>query len=61
MKSIEFPHLIRNSYLFFKPIFYPRFINSIYFDNENLELYKQNIKGLRNEKIQIRWYSDNEY
>ena len=55
-------HLIKNNDLFFKPIFYPRFINSIYFDNENLELYKQNINGLRNrKKFRIRWYSDNEY
>lgn len=54
-------HLIKNNDLFFKPIFYPRFINSIYFDNENLELYKQNINGLRNRtKFRVRWYSDNE-
>ena len=55
-------HLIKNSGLFFKKIFYPRTINSIYFDNENLELYKQNINGLINrKKFRIRWYSDNEF
>ncbi len=54
--------LIRNNDLFFKPVFYPRIINSIYFDNDNLELYNQNIKGLSNrKKFRIRWYSDNEY
>ena len=55
-------HLIKNNDLFFKPIFYPRIINSIYFDNENLELYKQNINGLcKRKKFRIRWYSNDEF
>ena len=55
-------HLIKNSNLLLKSVFYPRIVNSIYFDTESLELYKQNINGLsKRKKYRIRWYSDKDF
>lgn len=55
-------HLIKNSNLLLKSVFYPRIVNSIYFDTESLELYKQNINGLsKRKKYRVRWYSDKDF
>ena len=55
-------HLIKNSDLLLKSVFYPRIINSIYYDTESLELYKQNIEGLnKRKKYRVRWYSDKDF
>lgn len=51
-------HYVKSNKLLFKKHFEERTINTIYFDN-NLELYYQNINGLKNRrKIRIRWYCD---
>ena len=43
----------------FKEIYYPRFINNIYFDSYNYNNYKENIEGTSDRmKIRIRWYGD---
>ncbi len=43
----------------FKPIYFPRVINNIYFDTGDLQAYKENIMGkaLR-KKIRLRWYDE---
>jgi len=43
----------------FSPIFYPRYINNIYFDSHELDFFYDNImgKGSR-KKVRIRWYGE---
>ena len=61
-EKFRITHLIKNSDLLLKSVFYPRIVNSIYFDTESLELYKQNINGLsKRKKYRVRWYSDNDF
>ena len=49
---------IKSNKLFFRKQFIERTVYTIYFDNNNLDLYCQNINGLNNrKKIRIRWYS----
>ena len=43
----------------FKVLFKDRIVNSIYFDNENLEMYHDSIEGLcPRKKIRLRYYGD---
>jgi hypothetical protein len=43
----------------FSGIFYPRYINNIYFDTENLDAFYENLIGQgRRKKARIRWYGD---
>ena len=43
----------------FSEIFYPRYINNIYFDTENLDAFYENLVGQgRRKKARIRWYGD---
>ncbi len=48
---------VKSNPLMFAKQFNNRTIDTIYFDNDNLDLYKQNIDGLNErKKIRIRWY-----
>lgn len=43
----------------FKPIFYKRQINNVYFDSFHFQSYKDNVNGLSKRlKVRIRWYGD---
>ena len=43
----------------FKEIFYRRAVNNIYFDDQNMSFYRQNVAGDANrEKYRLRWYGD---
>lgn len=49
---------IKSNKLLFRKQFNERTVYTIYFDNNNLDLYYQNINGCNNrKKIRIRWYS----
>ena len=42
-----------------KKSYHPRFINNIYFDNSNLQLYHSSVEGdSKRIKIRIRWYGE---
>ncbi len=50
---------IKNHPAFFRPIFQPRQINNIYFDDQKLSFFKNNRIGIaKRKKIRIRWYGD---
>lgn len=52
-------HSIKNHPAFFRPIFQPRQINNIYFDDQKLSFFKNNRIGIaKRKKIRIRWYGD---
>lgn len=59
-KNVDKETLIQNliSYnLYFRPHFNERFVNSIYFDDQNLRFAEENLAGISNrEKIRLRWY-----
>ena len=43
----------------FKEIFHRRSVNNIYFDDQNMSFYRQNVAGDANrEKYRLRWYGD---
>ncbi len=43
----------------FSTIFYPRYINNIYFDSRELDFYYDNVSGRGSrKKVRIRWYGD---
>tara|TARA_R110000751_G_scaffold30849_2_gene78616 strand:- start:68 stop:796 length:729 start_codon:yes stop_codon:yes gene_type:complete len=43
----------------FKEIFHRRTVNNIYFDDQNMSFYRQNVAGDANrEKYRLRWYGD---
>jgi hypothetical protein len=43
----------------FKDIYYPRYINNIYFDTQDLASYDDNVNGKADRlKVRIRWYGD---
>lgn len=55
--SVE--QLIRNHSVFFKEIYKERYINNIYFDNQNLTNYYDNVNGKSyRKKYRIRWYGN---
>ena len=53
--SIE--EVIKSNSALMRKIFYPRFINNIYFDNPGFQFYFENIDGVSERmKMRIRWY-----
>lgn len=43
----------------FKEIYHRRSVNNIYFDDQNMSFYRQNVAGDANrEKYRLRWYGD---
>ena len=62
-KNIDKETLIQNlvSYnLYFRSHFNERFVNSIYFDDQNLKFAEDNLSGISNrEKVRLRWYGPN--
>ena len=50
---------IKLNFALFSEIFYERYINNIYFDTENLDLFKANYDGhSQRYKIRLRWYGE---
>lgn len=48
--------LLMSSYVF-KPIYYKRTVNSLYFDTPDLDYFQQNLNGdSQRKKVRIRWY-----
>jgi len=55
--SIE--EVIKSNSALMRKIFYPRFINNIYFDNPTFQYFFENIDGVSERmKMRIRWYGD---
>ena len=55
--SIE--EVIKSNSALMRKIFYPRFINNIYFDNPGFQFYFENIDGVcERMKMRIRWYGN---
>ena len=55
--SIE--EVVKSNSALMRKIFYPRFINNIYFDNSGFKFYFENIDGFcERMKIRIRWYGN---
>ena len=53
--SIE--EFIKSNSALMRKIYYPRFINNIYFDNPGFQFYFENIDGISERmKMRIRWY-----
>ena len=53
--SIE--EVIKSNSALMRKIFYPRYINNIYFDNSNFDFFFENIDGVSERmKARIRWY-----
>lgn len=52
-------YIIRKNPLCFKEVFYPRYINNIYFDSFNRKSWNENTEGNTNRvKARIRWYGE---
>ena len=55
--SIE--EIIKSNSALMRKIFYPRFVNNIYFDNPSFRFYFENIDGVcERMKMRIRWYGN---
>jgi len=55
--SIE--EIIKSNSALMRKIFYPRFINNIYFDNPRFQFFFENIDGVcERMKMRIRWYGN---
>ena len=55
--SIE--EVLKSNSALMKKIFYPRFINNIYFDNSRFKFFFENIDGVSERmKTRIRWYGN---
>ena len=55
--SIE--EVIKSNSALMRKIYYPRFINNIYFDNPRFQFYFENIDGVcERKKMRIRWYGN---
>ena len=51
--------VIKNHSAYFKDLFFPRYINNIYFDTQNLTCYSDNAVGkAHRRKYRIRWYNE---
>ena len=56
-QSIEF--LVKNHPVIFKEIYYPRYVNNIYFNTIGMNNYFDGVSGKKDRvKIRIRWYGD---
>ena len=43
----------------FREIYYPRHVNNIYFDSEEMDSYYENVGGIADrKKIRVRWYGE---
>jgi|APSaa5957512535_1039671.scaffolds.fasta_scaffold56103_2 SPX domain protein involved in polyphosphate accumulation len=52
-------HSIKMNSALFKPLYHSRNINNIYFDNDKLDSFHDNVDGIANrQKVRIRWYGD---
>lgn len=52
-------NIIKLHFALFSEIFHQRIVNNIYFDTENLDLFKANYNGhSQRYKIRIRWYGE---
>ena len=50
---------VRNNRIAFSDLYYPRHINNIYFDTNDLDFYTDNVSGKGSrKKARIRWYGD---
>lgn len=50
---------IRNNRASFSILYYPRYINNIYFDTNDIDFYTDNVSGKGSrKKARIRWYGD---
>ena len=59
LTKYEIESLIRLHPAMFSAIFFPRFVNNIYFDSFNMKSYCDSVDGSLNRiKIRIRWYGD---
>lgn len=57
MSFEEVDLIIKRNYFNFQKRFSDRYVNNIYFDNYNLDNFKDNIEGNTNrKKVRIRWY-----
>jgi len=55
--SIE--EVIKSNSALMRKIFYPRFVNNIYFDDQSFRFYFENIDGVcERMKMRIRWYGN---
>ena len=52
-------HTIKNNIAMFKPLYHSRNINNIYFDNDTLDSFHDNVDGIANrQKVRVRWYGE---
>jgi len=50
---------VRNNNAAFSDLYYPRHINNIYFDSNDMDFYSDNVSGKGSrKKARIRWYGD---
>ncbi|MDX2470397.1 MAG: polyphosphate polymerase domain-containing protein [SAR324 cluster bacterium] len=55
--SIE--EVVKNNSALMSEVFYPRYVNNIYFDNPRFQIFHENIDGVSERiKARIRWYGD---
>lgn len=59
LSKYEIELLVKLHPAMFSEMYYPRYVNNIYFDAHNMMNYLDNVDGLSNRvKIRIRWYGD---
>ena len=55
----EVIHIIKKNNAIFKELFTPRYINNIYFDDDKLSRFHDNVDGIaERQKVRVRWYGD---
>ena len=53
----EVIHIIKKNNAIFKELFTPRSINNIYFDDDKLSRFHDNVDGIaERQKVRVRWY-----
>jgi SPX domain protein involved in polyphosphate accumulation len=62
-RTHSFPNIVENMIMLhpsmFKRIYYPRYVNNIYFDDAEMEsLYANEMGAFERKKYRIRWYGD---
>jgi len=59
LQRFQIEQIVKNHPYSFSQIYYPRWINSIYFDTFDLKNYQENIMGIGHRtKYRVRWYGD---
>lgn len=57
--TLQLDPIIRSHPALFRPVFYKRQVNNIYFDSVHFQNYSDNINGLNKRlKVRIRWYKE---